>query len=191
MPESLMIFSHRVVCDLIKSPNSAGVPPAGSMPILAKAARTFCFATARFMASFRRMTISVGVPLFTAKPSQSSTTRSGKPCSATVGVSFRAATRQRPEFAASDEVHRDNRRQKIELICTCEQVDQALRRRLIRNVRGARASAQLEELADEMSRRSKRPRRKIESVRLALENADQFGDRLCRYGRVHDQHIGS
>jgi hypothetical protein len=55
--------------------------------------RTFSVASAALTAWFKRPICSFEVPVFTAKPSQPSTTRSGKPCSTTVGTSFKSGTR--------------------------------------------------------------------------------------------------
>jgi len=56
------------------------------------------------MAAFSRTTTSFGVPLFTARPTQSSTTRFGKPCSTMVGTSFSAAIRFGPVTASAREL---------------------------------------------------------------------------------------
>jgi hypothetical protein len=47
------------------------VPPAGSAAIFSMASRTRGFVSALLIASFKRTTISLGVPAFTRKPNQS------------------------------------------------------------------------------------------------------------------------
>src|SRR5215813_4626051 len=66
--------------------------------------------------------------------------------------------RERAEFACEDEIDRPNRCNEIELDGTIEKIDHALLPLLIGNMRGANAGLQLEQLADEMSRRSKSSR---------------------------------
>src|SRR5262247_602438 len=68
IPESFTTRPQCATCDLMRSPNSALVPPAGSAPSLAKASRTLGRLSARPTVSFRRATMSVDVPLLTAKP---------------------------------------------------------------------------------------------------------------------------
>src|SRR6185436_13728759 len=85
IPVSLTTVPQCAICAFSRFPNSDGPPPAGSAPSLARASRTLGFVRPRLIASFSCTTISLGVPLFTLKPIQSSTTRLGKPCSTIVG----------------------------------------------------------------------------------------------------------
>src|SRR5215470_1011710 len=85
IPESLTTFTQRATWDFTRLPYSAGVPPAGSAPILAKDSRTGGAESALLTAWFSRAVTSLGVPLLTEKPTQSPTTRFGYPSSTIVG----------------------------------------------------------------------------------------------------------
>jgi len=86
---------------LEKVPDSEGAPPPDSAPSFTKVSRIMGLAKALLIATFNLATISLGVPFLTAKPTQSSTTRLGKPCSTTVGTFGNAATRLGPVTASA------------------------------------------------------------------------------------------
>ena len=93
IPASRTTLAQYPVWEFINLPNLEAVPPAGSAPSFANAVCTLGFASARLKALLRCSVISGGVPLFTTKPTQSSTTSLGNPCSTMLGTSLNTAIR--------------------------------------------------------------------------------------------------
>src|SRR6188472_1626316 len=77
MPASLTTLLQCLVSPCTSAPNASGVPPPGSVPILARASRTLSVLSALLIASLRRAITSGGVPFFTSRPAQSSAASEG------------------------------------------------------------------------------------------------------------------
>src|SRR5260221_5470355 len=93
IPAALTTRVQRASSLLTRSPMRSGGPPMGIMPCLARSSRMPGSLSTWLMSAFRRETRPAGVPAGANAPYQVSTSRSGSPCSLSVGTSGKACER--------------------------------------------------------------------------------------------------